>query len=94
MKDFYIALGASDRDTAESRLKFTITSTLAAYTKAKQRLPLPTQITMMLYGLRTGASVGTAYYERTSPKRMIKVFAEHIEYDLLEYIKNALSPCS
>ncbi|KAL6743094.1 hypothetical protein Aduo_016177 [Ancylostoma duodenale] len=88
MKDFYIAHGASDRYAAESSLKFTITSTLAAYTIAKQGLPLSTHFPMMLYGLRTGANVGTAHYEQTSAKRMIKTFAVH-KYDRLENIMNA-----
>ena len=38
--------------------------------------------------------MGTLHYEKTSAKRMIKVFATHIEYDLVEYILDSDLPFS
>ncbi|VDM78476.1 unnamed protein product [Strongylus vulgaris] len=82
----FIPRGAKRRENQDIAIDATVTATLSAYTIAKQGLPLTSQFPLMMLTLRTGTRVGTAHYEATTAKRMIKNFAEHPEYDLLKYV--------
>ncbi|VDK46807.1 unnamed protein product, partial [Cylicostephanus goldi] len=86
LKIFHMAVGAQEQQNQELAVKATITATVGAYTIAKQGLPLTSQFPLMMFALRAGAVVGSAHYEATTAKRMIKTFAVHIEYELFSYL--------
>ncbi|CAJ0599543.1 unnamed protein product [Cylicocyclus nassatus] len=86
LKSYHMALGAQEQQNQDLAVKATVTATVGAYTIAKQGLPLTSQFPLMMFALRAGAVVGSAHYEATTAKRMIKTFAVHIEYELFSYV--------
>ncbi|KAK6057672.1 hypothetical protein COOONC_04770 [Cooperia oncophora] len=64
----------------------TMSSTLTAYTIAKEGLAFMKQFPLLLLCLRSGTTPTTAHYDSSSAKKMIDTFAEHMKYDVLKYV--------
>ncbi|KAK6046657.1 hypothetical protein COOONC_15839 [Cooperia oncophora] len=84
-RDFHNTMGSLDYSVPQD-VEATVSSTLTAYTIAKERLPLAKQFPLLLLGMRAGAAPTTAHYDSTTAQRMIQTFAEHMKYDILKYV--------
>ncbi|VDL79201.1 unnamed protein product [Nippostrongylus brasiliensis] len=64
----------------------TVISTLVAYTIAKEGLAYTKQFPLLMMAVRSGAISSTAHYQAPSAQRMVKQFALHMKFDILDYI--------
>ncbi|KAK6025205.1 hypothetical protein OSTOST_08905 [Ostertagia ostertagi] len=69
-----------------------VSSTLAAYTIAKEGLSFKKQFSLMLIGLRAGAAPATAHFDSLSARSMVKTFARHMKYEMLKQSLSKIDP--
>ncbi|KAK5973359.1 hypothetical protein GCK32_017599 [Trichostrongylus colubriformis] len=80
-KSELIELKTPNRD-----IEATVSTTLAAYTIAKEGISFQKQLPLLLMSLRAGAAPPTAHYSPDSARNMVKTFAVHMKYDMLKYL--------
>ncbi|KAK5974068.1 hypothetical protein GCK32_006811 [Trichostrongylus colubriformis] len=80
-KSELIELKTPNRD-----IEATVSTTLAAYTIAKEGISFHKQLPLLLMSLRAGATPPTAHYSPDSVRDMVKTFAVHMKYDMMKYL--------
>ncbi|VDK41269.1 unnamed protein product [Cylicostephanus goldi] len=85
MDEFFSRQTERKKTTADD-IAATVTSSLAAYTIAKQGLPFSTQFPLLITAMRTGSIGVSAHHDPTTVRRMVTTFATHMKYDILKYV--------
>ncbi|CAJ0598083.1 unnamed protein product [Cylicocyclus nassatus] len=91
MDEFFNRQTERKKTTADD-IAATVTSSLAAYTIAKQGLPFSTQFPLLITAMRSGSIGVSAHHDPTTVRRMVTTFATHMKYDILKYVMTKKLP--